>query len=196
MPPPGTTVSQPFSRLPFQSQGLPSTPSPPVYSLCSKDTAISLRHWGPRLVLESLLAASLQENSSFLWLVPSPGLSSMAPGSRGSILGGGALVPVLRSFFCTPGVEIKKKDAQKKVHKNPKASSRNSAGAEAAEVGGFRRVSPSLPLPSLFPLALPVSLPFFFLEGQVVTLHCLLATASTALSNRSAGCGPLLRAEG
>lgn len=48
--------------------------------------------------------------------------------------------------------------------------------------------SPSLPLsPSSLPFSL---LFFFFLEGQVLTLHCLLATASTSLSNRSACYGP------
>lgn len=47
--------------------------------------------------------------------------------------------------------------------------------------------SPSLPLS---PSSLPFSLPFFFLEGQVLTFHCLLATASTSLSNRRAGYGP------
>lgn len=58
---------------------------------------------------------------------------------------------------------------------------------------GFVASARSSP-PSHFPPSLPLLssffAPFFFLEGQVLTSHCLLATASTSLSNRSAGCGP------
>lgn len=52
------------------------------------------------------------------------------------------------------------------------------------------RSSPPSPFPPSFPLLSSFFAPFFFLEGQVLTSHCLLATASTSLSNRSAGCGP------
>lgn len=63
-------------------------------------------------------------------------------------------------------------------------------GAEAAGDCGFRQVFPSLPFPPSLSLLSSFFAPFFFLEGQVLTFHCLLATASTSLSNRSAGYGP------
>lgn len=43
---------------------------------------------------------------------------------------------------------------------------------------------------SLFPPCSLFRSFFFFLEGQVLTFHGLLATASTSLSNRRAGDGP------
>lgn len=48
---------------------------------------------------------------------------------------------------------------------------------------------PSSPPPPRPPLSLSFSIFFFFLEGQILTFRCLLATASTSLSNRRAGCG-------
>lgn len=47
--------------------------------------------------------------------------------------------------------------------------------------------------PGLSPPPIPFSSfspSIFFLEGQVLTFHCLLATASSSLSNRIAGCRP------
>lgn len=67
----------------------------------------------------------------------------------------------------------------------------------AAEPGNGSRSFPTSFLPSsssssLVSLFLCLSFfffLFFFLEGQILTCRCLLATASTSLSNRRAGCG-------
>lgn len=101
--------------------------------------------------------------------------------------------PVLWSRSWSPSFTRKgnpREDAEKKVHRIQMLLPETQLGAEAAAGAcGCCQVFPSLPFPPSPPPLFLFHSPFF-LEGQVLTFHCLLATASTSLSNRSAVYGP------
>ena len=141
--------------------------------------------WPPR--------ARFQEDRLPPGLLPSPGVSSLvAPGSWGGILRGfqhwgppAASLPLLKG-------EPREAGGLGESSRNPGASHRNSAVPRLLGLVAAARSFPpaSLSLSLFPPCSLFRSFFFFFLEGQVLTFHGLLATASTSLSNRRAGDGP------